>query len=242
MSSRGVKWCWKSTIICKVPVLVEDFYPLIVGAPSDRLREPIVSNIALTPSDVIGRRERSWRGRFEGWPRARSRSWPSFETRARALPGRGCRRADYAMASSKRRPCASGCVAHQACNPTVFLEQECFEPGGIVRHDCIDHRWAFRERGAPRGDLRHGFEQAEVHETLECLEIAKHRGKHGIDKAEWRTGKIGTGHQHALQLFELVCETIALGGESFAVRGGFQHPYVGENRGAELHPGAVFGP
>src|SRR5882672_7915013 len=28
------------------------------------------------------RRPRSLRGRLEGWPRARSRSWPSFETRA----------------------------------------------------------------------------------------------------------------------------------------------------------------
>jgi len=32
--------------------------------------------------DLIMRRLRSSRGRLEGWPRARSRLWPSFETRA----------------------------------------------------------------------------------------------------------------------------------------------------------------
>ena len=31
------------------------------------------------PSDLIPRRPRSSRGRLEGWPRARSRLWPSFE-------------------------------------------------------------------------------------------------------------------------------------------------------------------
>src|SRR5712671_3426278 len=30
-------------------------------------------------SDLILRRPRSWRGRLEGWPRARSHLWPSFE-------------------------------------------------------------------------------------------------------------------------------------------------------------------
>jgi len=33
-------------------------------------------------SDLIVRRPRSSRGRLEGWPRARSCLWPSFETRA----------------------------------------------------------------------------------------------------------------------------------------------------------------
>jgi hypothetical protein len=46
--------------------------------------------IASKPSDLILRRLRSSRGRLEGWPRAWSRLWPSFETRARARSsGRG---------------------------------------------------------------------------------------------------------------------------------------------------------
>src|SRR5713226_1343337 len=38
--------------------------------------------LEIKPSDLILRRPRSSRGRLEGWPLARSRSWPSFETRA----------------------------------------------------------------------------------------------------------------------------------------------------------------
>src|SRR5260370_29418322 len=38
--------------------------------------------VETTPSDLILRRPRSSRGRLEGWPRARCRLWPSFETRA----------------------------------------------------------------------------------------------------------------------------------------------------------------
>src|SRR5262244_4246004 len=38
--------------------------------------------IEAKPSYLILRRPRSWRGRLEGWPQARSRLWPSFETRA----------------------------------------------------------------------------------------------------------------------------------------------------------------
>jgi len=35
--------------------------------------KPPISNIAFTPSDLILKRRRSWRGRLQGWPRARSR-------------------------------------------------------------------------------------------------------------------------------------------------------------------------
>ncbi len=38
--------------------------------------------IEIKPSDLILRRPRSSRGRLEGWPQARYRLWPSFETRA----------------------------------------------------------------------------------------------------------------------------------------------------------------
>src|SRR5712692_3772425 len=44
--------------------------------------KPIASNDRIKPSDLILRRPRSSRGRLEGWPRARSRLWPSFEMRA----------------------------------------------------------------------------------------------------------------------------------------------------------------
>src|SRR5712691_7535031 len=41
-----------------------------------------IRTIEIKPSDLILRRPRSLRGRLEGWPQARSRLWPSFETRA----------------------------------------------------------------------------------------------------------------------------------------------------------------
>src|SRR5260221_403643 len=50
-----------------------------------------VGNERSKPSDLILRRPRSLRDRLEGWPRARSRLWPSFETRASFAKRSGAR-------------------------------------------------------------------------------------------------------------------------------------------------------
>src|SRR5215467_13218508 len=138
-------------------------------------------------------------------------------------------------------PCKSCRLVHQARDPAIFPVQERLEPGGIVRHDRTDDRSAFRQCGPPRRHLRHGFEQTKVDKALEGAEVAERRRKHDIDETESCSRKIGTGHDCPLELLELVHETIAPCREGCQVRRGFQHPDVGEDGGAEFHPGAMFG-
>src|SRR5258707_4585797 len=58
------------------------------GRPNtDRFHETNqIGRTELEPADLILRRPRSSRGRLEGWPRARSRLQPSFETPASRAP------------------------------------------------------------------------------------------------------------------------------------------------------------
>src|SRR6516164_11633739 len=123
----------------------------------------------------------------------------------------------------------------------IMPDQEGAQQFCIVRTDREPNTWPARKLGAPLLNFRRQFEEIEVDELIEHVEIAKYRRKHGVHKTKAFAREKRTGAQRSFDPGKFCRNRSPLSFEYCSVGRCFQAPHVAENCGTELHPRAMLG-
>ena len=109
----------------------------------------------------------------------------------------------------------------------------------VVGRDGALHRGP---RAAPCATSPFGRfgERAEIDKPVEDVEVAEHRREDRVDQAERSAGEVRPLAQLASSRSNLPRSAPA-GSNAARIRRGLDGPDIGQDRGAELHPGAVSG-